>query len=237
MARILVLDELGVYCRGLCALISTQIPQAQVLAAKSLIEALPQIQNGVFDLVLLGLDLYNSEMVDTLKVAREASAATRFAIISASDTRADILATLAAGLHGFISKHQSDTEILTAINDIISGRIYVPCSLADAGDSETSVSQGDREATPFRSTETNFLKLTKRQREVLQLLARGLSNKEIARALEIAEATTKIHMAALLRALGARNRTEAAYKAGNLINSTGLADAESHFGKVDALHS
>ena len=107
--------------------------------------------------MLLGLDLYNSEMVDTLKVAREASAATRFAIISASDRRADILATLAAGLHGFISKHQSDTEILTAINDIISGRIYVPCSLADAGDSETSVSQGDRgKPTPFRSTETNF---------------------------------------------------------------------------------
>ena len=47
-----------------------------------------------------------------------------------------------------------------------------------------------------------------------------MSNKEIARALKIAEATTKIHMAALLRALGARNRTEAAYKAGNLINST-----------------
>ncbi|MFY9827454.1 MAG: response regulator, partial [Rhodoplanes sp.] len=134
----MVLDELGVYRKGLCALISTQMPQAQVLAAKSLIEALPQIQNGVFDLVLLGLDLSNSEMVDTLKVAREASAATRFAIISASDTRADILATLAAGLHGFISKHQSDTEILTAINDILSGRIYVPCSLAEAGDSEAS---------------------------------------------------------------------------------------------------
>jgi len=126
MARILVLDEHGVYRRGLCAIISTQMPQAQVLAAKSLIEALPQIQNGVFDLVLLGLDLSNSEMVDTLKVAREASAATRFAIISASDTRADILATLAAGLHGFISKHQSDTEILAAINDILSGRVYVP---------------------------------------------------------------------------------------------------------------
>ncbi len=129
MARILVLDEHGVYRRGLCALISTQMPQAQVLAAKILIEALPQIPDGVFDLVLLGLDLYNSEMVDTLKVAREASAATRFAIISASDTRADILATLAAGLHGFISKHQSDTEILAAINDILSGRIYAPCLL------------------------------------------------------------------------------------------------------------
>ena len=239
MARILVLDEHGVFRRGLCALISTQMPQAQVLSANSLIEALPEIQNGVFDLVLLGLDLSNSETVDTMKVAREASAATCFAIISALDTRGDILAALAAGLHGFISKHQSDTEILTAINDILAGRIYVPCSLAEAGDSEGFVGQGDREATPFLSIEADLSKLTKRQREVLQLLARGMSNKKIARALKIAEATTKIHMAALLRALGARNRTEAAYMAGNLINSTGLVDAECRptVIKMDVLHS
>jgi DNA-binding NarL/FixJ family response regulator len=127
---------------------------------------------------------------------------------------------LAAGFHGFISKHQSDTDILAAITDILSGRIYVPSSLAEVGN-------GARRATPpALSTEADVLKLTKRQREVLSLLARGRSNKEIARALEIAEATTKIHMAALLRALGVRNRTEAAFKAGNLINSTELACAE-----------
>ena len=61
---------------------------------------------------------------------------------------------------------------------------------------------------------SRFDKLTPRQREVLRLLTQGMSNKEIARALKIAEATTKIHMAALLRTLGACNRTEAAYKAG-----------------------
>ena len=56
--------------------------------------------------------------------------------------------------------------------------------------------------------------LTPRQREVLELLTRGLSNKEIARMLGIAEATTKIHLAGLLRNLDVRNRTEAAFKAG-----------------------
>jgi DNA-binding NarL/FixJ family response regulator len=62
-------------------------------------------------------------------------------------------------------------------------------------------------------------KLTMRQREVLSCLAQGLSNKEIARALNIAEATTKIHTAALLRALGVRNRTQAAFRAGKLLQS------------------
>jgi DNA-binding NarL/FixJ family response regulator len=222
MAKILVLDENTVYRTGLCALISTQMPQAQVLAANSLIETLPQIQNGLFDLVLLDLDLSNSETIATLKVAREASATTRFATISAAAKRADILATLAAGLHGFISKHQSDAAILYAITRLLSGLIYVPSSLADADNNEASVSQGDREAAPLLTTEADLSKLTKRQREVLHLLARGMSNKEIARALEIAEATTKIHLAALLRALGARNRTEAAYIAGNIIKMTGL---------------
>ena len=159
-----------------------------------------------------------------LKAEGEASPATRFAIMSSSDTRTDILASLAAGFHGFISKHQSDTDILAAITDILSGRIYVPSSLAS---SLAEVGNGARRATlPTLSTGADALKLTKRQREVLSLLARGRSNKEIARALEIAEATTKIHMAALLRALGVRNRTEAAFKAGNLINSTELACAE-----------
>ena len=66
--------------------------------------------------------------------------------------------------------------------------------------------------------DTDGFKLTARQREVLSLLTRGKSNKEIARLLGIAEATTKIHMAALVRALGVRNRTEAAFKAGTLVN-------------------
>jgi DNA-binding NarL/FixJ family response regulator len=76
------------------------------------------------------------------------------------------------------------------------------------------------------SIDAHILKLTKRQREVLSFLARGLSNKEIARALGIAEATTKIHLAALLRALGVRNRTEAAHKAGNLAILTKLSSPQ-----------
>ena len=93
---------------------------------------------------------------------------------------------------------------------------------------------------PAKTRLIRFGRHAAKQREELeQLLARGMSNKEIARALEIAEATTKIHMVALLRALGARNRTEAAFKAGHLVNSTGLADAEGRptVIKMDALNS
>ena len=221
--RILVVDQQAVYRVGLRELIAAKVPCGEVIEVSSLVQALSsQLRDKPFDLVLVGADLSNSAALDTLKTAREALPATRFAIVSASDTRADILASLAAGFHGFISKRQSDTDILSAITDILSGRIYVPESLAEAGEGDALSSRSYRETLPTLLTEADILKLTKRQREVLSLLARGLSNKEIARALAIADATTKIHLAALLRALGVRNRTEAAYKAANLINSTEL---------------
>ena len=237
--RILLFDEQSVYRTGLHSLISSNMPRAEVVEANSLNEALSQLRNDGFNLVLLGVNLPSLDLLGFLKAAREASPSTQFVIVSGSDTRTAILATLAAGSHGFISKRQSDADILDAIAYLLSGRTYVPRSLAEAGDGEASASRGGREAAPSLSTEADLSKLTKRQREVLQLLARGMSNKEIARALEIAEATTKIHMAALLRALGARNRTEAAYKAGHLVNSTGLADAKDRptASKMDAQRS
>lgn len=220
MLRILVFDEHSVYRAGLRSLICVQIPRAEVLEASSPIHALSLIRDGALDLVLVGVDAVSRAALDPFKAARDASPATRFAIMSASDTRADILAGLAAGFHGFISKHQSEAEILAAIDDILSGRIYVPWSLAQAGDAPGSRPGG--EAAPTLPFEADRLKLTARQREVLCLLAHGKSNKEIARALDIAEATTKIHLAALLRALGVRNRTEAAFKAGKLVNAADL---------------
>jgi DNA-binding NarL/FixJ family response regulator len=220
MPRFLVCDGQSVYRTGLRSLISAEIPRAEVIEASNLPQALDHIRNSTIDLVLIGTGCSSLAAFDFLKVGREASPATRFAVVSASDTRADILANLAAGVHGFISKRQTDAEIIAAVTSILAGTIYVPASFAKIDGGNTLGSQSDRGASPALSSEADVRKLTKRQREVLMLLARGLSNKEIARALEIAEATTKIHMAALLRALGARNRTEAAYKAANLVGST-----------------
>lgn len=222
MARILVVDEHAIYRMGLCVLISTQMPRDEVIAVHTPIEALLKIKDSSFDLVLMGIGLPNAGTVDMLKAVRQASPNTRFAIMSASDTRGEILATLAAGVHGFISKHQSDEDILDAITCLLSGRIYLPRSLAETGDTESSASRSD-----IRSVQPDLSRLTKRQREVLQFLARGMSNREIAHALEIAEATTKVHIAALFRALGARNRTEAAYKAGKVTEATGAARKKS----------
>ena len=228
MSQIFVFDGQSIYRMGLRGLINAEMPCAEVIASSNPNEALAKIRAGAFDLMLVGTDRVRSGLLDFLKLPHEAASGTRFAVISASDTRADILATLAAGFHGFISKHQSDTDILSAITEVLSGRIYVPRSLAELGEGDVPSSRSYRETLPAILTEADVLKLTKRQREVLSLLARGLSNKEIARALAIAEATTKIHMAALLRGLGVRNRTEAAFKAADLVRPTELVSASQY---------
>ena len=226
MPQILIFDKHGVYRSGLRCLIGETIANAEVIEAADCNEASSQIRTGCFDLVLVGTGRSDLGPLDFLKKWREVAPTTRFAVVSASSTRADMLASLGAGFQGFISKHQPDTEILAAINDVLSGRIYVPSSVVETDDGNTLGGYCSSEAMLTSSIDAHILKLTKRQREVLSLLARGLSNKEIARALNIAEATTKIHLVALLRALGVRNRTEAAYKAGNLAILTELSSAE-----------
>ena len=216
MPLILVLDEQTVYRTGLRSLISAEIPHAEVIEASNLPQALDHIRNSTIDLVLVGTSRSSLAALNSLKAARETSPATRFAVVSTSDARAEILATLSAGFHGFISKRQSDTEILAAVTSILAGRIYVPASFAKIGEDDVLGSRFHREGSPTLTTATDVSKLTRRKRD----LARGLSNKEIARALDIAEATTKIHMAALLRGLGVRNCTEAAFKAANLVRSS-----------------
>ncbi|XIA64888.1 response regulator transcription factor [Bradyrhizobium sp. TZ2] len=110
-----------------------------------------------------------------------------------------------------------EAEWLRAITDLLSGRIYVPRWLAE---------QDDAEAISTVSLELKSLRLTRRRREVLPLLAQGTATKEIARELGIAVGTAKIHTGALVHALGARNRTEAAFFAAKIVQSKVPSDEE-----------
>lgn len=164
--------------------------------------------------MLADIDQSGSHALERLKAERASHPAIRFAVMSASDSRDCISASLTGGMHGFVSKRQSDEDILFAIKEILSGGIYVPWSSAKG----------------FGGASDHIFKLTPRQQQVLRLLSLGMSNKEIARALRIAESTTKIHAAMLMRALGVRNRTEAAFKAGKLLPTMELQRfaAEAH---------
>jgi DNA-binding NarL/FixJ family response regulator len=200
---ILVIDEHRARRSAIRKLIEAKVHDARVVELS---------KNQFFDLVLVDSGSLSFGLLTLLKQAHELSPTTRFAVMSSSDTRADVLNCLSAGFHGFVNKFQSDAGLLAAIGDLLSGQLYVPRWIADGDDHSP-------ELPPSINTRVKTPKLTRRQNEILPLIAQGMSNKEIAKLLNIAEGTTKIHTAALLRALGARNRTEAASIAAKLAES------------------
>lgn len=208
MSVILLVDEHSIYRSGLRDVIETRFRSRVVEASR--FEHFDA--DASFDLILIDFGCLTPRALRALAEAHDIRPATRVAVMSTSNIRADVLSCLSAGFHGFVPKLQADEELLSAIEDLLSGRIYVPRWLAEDENERPGVPQ----APNFDLEE---LRLTRRQSEVLPLLAQGMSNKEIARELSIAEGTSKIHTAALLRALGARNRTEAAFMAAKLVGS------------------
>ncbi len=124
---------------------------------------------------------------------------------SAAEDGAIVKALLQLGVSGFIPKSDTTQVMLQAVRLVLAGGTYVPPRLmADSGSQPT--------AAPGR-----VASLSPRQQDVLRLLAEGKPNKLIARDLDISEATVKVHLLAVFRALGARNRTEAVVIAQRLV--------------------
>jgi DNA-binding NarL/FixJ family response regulator len=212
MSRVLIADGHGLYRKGLRSALESLIAGALILEEDSLAAARQHLDpDGRLDLFLADLDTPGASL-EQLRAMHESHPKTRIAAMASVATRADILHSLDAGLHGFISKSQQDSEVLGAIQDILTGRIYVPSTLTEIDGAIVHANNEPRHERPMGlvKTEMRVERLTRRQREILPLLAKGMSNKEIARALKIAEGTTKIHASSLLRVLGVRNRTEAA---------------------------
>lgn len=217
--RVLVVDDHGLYRRGLRAAMEA-MPDAEVEEADGpRSAALRLAMPPEFNLVLLDLHMEGRLSTEYVQAVRRSCPRTRFVVISASADKADVLWALNLGFHGYIVKNQSDQDIIGAVADVASGRIYVPPMMTAA------TPTGAERAQPV----DNRLRvggecLTPRQRQVLGLMGEGLSNKEIAKFLGISDSTTKIHVAALMRALGVRNRTEAALRlaAGRVSFSSGV---------------
>jgi len=169
------------------------------------LEKLAEVENvslALFDLQMPGLE---SPM--NLRVVRENFPGTRVVVVSSSEHRHDIITALDAGVHGYVPKSLGPSDLSRALGLILEGTIFVPISLADLPTPEEETSHAQR---PTLTATNDSLSLTPRQRQVLELLVEGSSNKEIARTLDLGEGTVKIHMAALFRNLGVANRAAAA---------------------------
>ena len=122
-------------------------------------------------------------------------------VISAADGQEDIQQLLANGALGYISKSSPSEVILSALKLVLAGGVYVPPSILAQRESD--------EMVLFTLDSGRHASLTRRQLDVLRELAKGQSNKQIARSLEVTEGTIKIHLTTIFRLLNVANRTEA----------------------------
>lgn len=235
MVRILVADEHALYRTGLRVVLQAALPEAEFLEAvdlDSLMRTLMEEQH--IHLALVSLNLTGPAGPHIIWDFKRASALTRYVVISTGSTFDQVLHYIAEGFHGFISTLQRDDEIVDAVLNVLAGRLSIPRDLTPFG--STAGNHRPREVPQRRSgLQQNPFGLTPRQKDVLKLLADGLSNREIAQALHIAEPTTKIHVSGLMRVLNVRNRTEAAVLARDLIRTFEIdsqARSKPHQGKT-----
>jgi DNA-binding NarL/FixJ family response regulator len=203
--RALIADDHELFRSGLRQLLVDVLDASEVREAETFDHAIEVLTNeGAGDLILVDLRMPGMSGAEALAALRDGFPDAKLAVVSAWEERAEIIAALSAGVHGYIPKSLSSNEIAAAIRSILGGQIFVPPAL---GRREPGAYQA-AQAAPVVGSD----KLTLRQREVLNELLKGQASKEIARSLDIAEGTVKIHLAAIYRALGVRTRAEAIAK-------------------------
>jgi DNA-binding NarL/FixJ family response regulator len=200
--RILIADDHALFRDGLRLQLEAHDPSMQVLEAADFDSVFEQArETDPPDLVLIDLGMPGMDWHQALPLLRKRCPDATVVVVSASDARDDILAALNCGAAGYVPKSSPGKVMLRALELVLSGGIYVPPEvLSWVGSTGKGSAAG--EVPGVHS-------LTPRQIEVLTLMAEGQSNKKIARTLDLSEGTVKLHVAAVLKALGADNRTQA----------------------------
>jgi DNA-binding NarL/FixJ family response regulator len=207
--------------------------EAVVLEAGDGDECLRRVaERADLDLILLDLNLPDRDGYAVLAELRKRYPSVAVVVMSALQDRDAVVKALDLGAMGFIPKSAKRKVIISALQLVISGGVYIPPqALSRAEEAGTPVPTASRNAVPSASSSAGDrptsraaelaspeagrdfspldLGLTDRQLDVLALMMKGKSNKAICRALNLAEATVKSHVTAILKALKATNRTEA----------------------------
>lgn len=216
LARILCVDDEWIVRAGLSHLLAQQ-PGTEISGAASVDAAIEELDAGnEFDLIILDLRMPGSEPFTGLSRLHKRAPTVPIIVFSVCDSREDVLTAVQHGAMGYLTKATSGQDIKEAVARVLAGEVWLPRSLLAMENA-----QGVSEPKRFYSHEAEnkvepagaIRKLTKRQHEIFNLLAEGKSNRQIAFDIGISEHTVRVHMTAILRSLGVRNRTQAAVMA------------------------
>jgi len=191
--RILIVDDHPVVRAGLASMLGTQAGLEVAGSASSGEEALEMVERECPDLLLLDLRMPGMSGIDMLLALKQRAATARVIILTSFETDEDIYRAIQAGAQGYLLKNTSQREMVEAIRTVHAGKRYIPRPIASR--------------LAERMMRSN---LTARELEILRMLAKGLTNKQIGRALDISDNTVRNHVNNIIEKLEVSDRTEAA---------------------------
>jgi DNA-binding NarL/FixJ family response regulator len=202
----LICDDHELVREALAGAIAGRWPDAQITQAADFDQAWALSRSGP-DLCLVDLMMPGAGPVEGVAGVLDIAPQTRLLVVTGSHDDGVLLELLGRGVHGFVSKTSSGEVILAAIELVLAGGRYLPPRVAELAGARPPA------PAPQPALEPGSRAVTDRQKQVLTLIARGLSNKEIARSLGVSPATVKTHVTNAIGSVGAANRTEAAMRA------------------------
>ena len=154
------------------------------------------------DIILLDFNMDNMNGLETLEAIKATNNHSRVIILTVSDNVQNIVSSLRSGADGYLLKDMEPEDMLERLHQVVNGHVVLSPKVSEL------LARGLHEEAKKQARES--IDLTKREEEILLLISKGLSNKEIARKLDIVETTVKVHVKNLLRKLNLRSRVEAA---------------------------
>ncbi|ACV26760.1 two-component system response regulator NarL [Kangiella koreensis] len=198
---IMLVDDHPLLRKGVVQLIELEDNLEVVAEANNGEDAVKRALELDPDLIMLDLNMKGLNGVETLKAIKQTGVKAKVIMFTVSDAEADVLQALKAGVDGYVLKDSEPEELIQYINKSMQGELVISAPLTQIL------------AKSFRpkAEKEEFLEaLTNRETQILRYISQGDSNKVIARKLEIAESTVKVHVKHLLKKINLKSRIEAA---------------------------
>jgi two-component system NarL family response regulator len=203
--RVLIADDSPLFRRGIAVVLSTENSIEVVGEAENGEEAITRAEELAPDVILMDVRMPKVNGIDAARAIRDGSPSTKIIMLTVSDTDDDLYEAIKAGANSYLLKEVSVEEVPEAIRAVVQGQSLISPSMASKLLSEyTSLARRADEKQQFPSAG-----LTSRELEVLKLVARGQSNREIGAELYISENTVKNHVRNILEKLHMHSRMEA----------------------------
>jgi len=197
--RVLVVDDHFVVRKGVCALLAGVADIVVVGEADDGLQAVEEAGRCAPQVILMDLNLPEVDGVEAIRKILAVRPEVGIVVLTGTEVEAEVLTAISAGALGYLAKTSKRADFLAAIRQVSRGEAWLPPQLTRnlLAFLKPQLATGTREL------------LTGRESEVLALLARGWSNRNIARELSIAEVTVRTHISRILDKLGVSNRVEA----------------------------